>query len=53
MLEGLDDSRRTNPHYAGWAGHAYNDYLEGRRRLAKEQQERATSDRAGDGEQPR
>jgi len=27
MLKTLDDANRTNPHYAGWARHSYNDYL--------------------------
>lgn len=27
MLKTLDDSHHTNPHYAGWARHSYNDYL--------------------------
>ena len=27
MLKTLDDAHRTNPHYAGWARHSYNDYL--------------------------
>jgi len=27
MLRSLDESNRTNPHYAGWARHSYNDYL--------------------------
>lgn len=26
MLKTLDDANRTNPHYAGWARHSYNDY---------------------------
>jgi hypothetical protein len=25
MLQVLDDASRTNPHYAGWARHSYND----------------------------
>jgi len=27
MLEKLEDSNRTNPHYLGWARHSYNDTL--------------------------
>jgi hypothetical protein len=27
MLKTLDDAHRTNPHYAGWARHSYDDYL--------------------------
>jgi hypothetical protein len=27
MLKTLDDANRTNPHYAGWARHSYNDHL--------------------------
>ena len=27
MLKTLDDANHTNPHYAGWARHSYNDYL--------------------------
>jgi hypothetical protein len=27
MLESLDTSHRTNPHYLGWARHSYNDTL--------------------------
>jgi hypothetical protein len=27
MLDTLDEANRTNPHYAGWARHSYNDYL--------------------------
>lgn len=27
MLESLDDTHRTNPHYLGWARHSYNDSL--------------------------
>jgi hypothetical protein len=27
VLHGLDQSNRTNPHYLGWARHAYNDTL--------------------------
>jgi hypothetical protein len=29
MLQRLDDTNRTNPHYLGWARHSYNDYLNG------------------------
>jgi hypothetical protein len=29
MLERLDDTNRSNPHYLGWARHSYNDYLNG------------------------
>ena len=25
MLKTLDETNRTNPHYAGWARHSYND----------------------------
>jgi hypothetical protein len=28
MLQKLDDTNRSNPHYLGWARHSYNDYLE-------------------------
>jgi hypothetical protein len=27
MLKALDEANSTNPHYAGWARHSYNDYL--------------------------
>jgi hypothetical protein len=27
MLQALDESNRSNPHYAGWARHSYNDTL--------------------------
>ncbi len=27
MLKSLDDAHHGNPHYAGWARHAYGDYL--------------------------
>lgn len=27
MLGSLDEANRSNPHYAGWARHSYNDYL--------------------------
>jgi hypothetical protein len=27
MLEALDESNHSNPHYAGWARHSYNDTL--------------------------
>lgn len=27
MLQSLDQSLRTNPHYMGWAWHSYNDEL--------------------------
>ena len=31
MLKMLDDANRANRHYAGWARHSYNDYLEASR----------------------
>ena len=27
MLHAMDDANRSNPHYAGWARHSYNDIL--------------------------
>lgn len=31
MLKGLDQANRSNPHYLGWARHAYNDTLKAAR----------------------